>query len=152
MTHIVVPHRVLEPEIPSGYKARLKKIHRGLYFKWNPHGGLTGYWEIWWHNDSTGRHSHAISVTQGDGLYYKSLGPEVFNTLEAGDSHKIGVKAVIAIAEEQDLLREEAKQKALDNLAEEALRDEEQIHRVTQKPIGVATEGEYQKAKGRKVD
>lgn len=145
MTHIVVPHRVMKPEIPAGYEARLKKIHRGLYFKWNPHGGLTGYWEIWWHNDNTGLHSHAISITQGEGMYYKSLGPELFKTLRDGDSHKIGIKSVIAIAEEQDRLREEAQEKALDNLAEEALRDEAQIHRITQKPIGVATEGEQKK-------
>jgi hypothetical protein len=99
MTHIVVPHKVSKPEIPAGYKQRLKNIHRGLYFKWNPHGGLTGYWEIWWHNDSTGKHTHAISVTQGNGMYYKSLDEEVFQILRRGDSHKIGIKAVIQIAE-----------------------------------------------------
>jgi hypothetical protein len=62
MTHIVVPHKVSKPEIPAGYKQRLKNIHRGLYFKWNPHGGLTGYWEIWWHNDSTGKQLHRETV------------------------------------------------------------------------------------------
>jgi hypothetical protein len=151
MTHIVIPHRVSKPEIPTGYEQRLKKIHRGLYFKWNPEGGLTGYWEIWWHNDNTGKHSHAISITQGKGMYYKSLGPELFQTLRAGDSHKIGIKAVIAIAEEQDRLREEAKQKEMERISEEALRDEAQMERLTQKPIGVATEGEYKKPKGRIV-
>jgi len=147
VTHVVVPHRVLEPEIPSGYEKRLKEIHRGLYFKWNPHGGLTGFWEIWWHNDATGKRTHAISITQGQGLYYKSLCPQLFQTLRKGDSHNIGVKAVIAIAEEQDRLREEARQKEMDHITEEALRDEAQMHRITQKPIGVATEKEPKKTR-----
>ena len=149
MSKIVYPHKIPEPRIPQGYNKRLKNIHRGLYFQWNPGGGINGRWEIWWHNDNTGKRSHAITV--GDGVYYAHLTEEVFQILRKGDSHNIGVKAVIAIAEEQDRLAEEARQKAIEAISEEALRDEAQMHRLTQKPIGVATEGEHQKAKGRKV-
>ncbi len=149
MSKIIQPFKVLEPNVPQGYEKRLKQIHRGLYFKWNPGGGLTGYWEIWWHNDNTGKHSHAVTV--GDGVYYKPLTEEVFQILRAGDSHRIGVKAVIQIAEEQDQLREEAQQKDIARISEEALRDEAQMERLTQKPIGVATEREYSKPKGRPV-
>ena len=148
MSHIVVPHRVLEPNIPPGYKARLKKIDRGLYFKWNPHGGLTGYWEVWWHNDATGKHSHAISVTQGQGMYYKPLSEEVFQILERGDSHRIGIKSVIDMIETEERLAQEARERELQHITEEALRDEAQAHRLTQKPIGVATEKEYKKPRG----
>lgn len=149
MSKIVQPYKVVRPDVPAGYERRLKQIHRGLHFKWNPEGGLTGYWEIWWKNDSNGLDSHAITV--GDGVYYKPLTEEVFQILRRGDSHNIGIKSVIAIAEEQDRLREEANQKAMDAISEEALRDEDSMHRLVQKPIGVATEREYQKPKGRKV-
>lgn len=149
MSKIIQPYKVLEPNVPQGYNKRLKQIHRGLYFKWNSGGGLTGRWEIWWKNDNTGKDSHAITV--GNGQYYKPLTEEVFQILRRGDSHKIGIKAVIAIAEEQDRLAEEARQKEVDAISEEALRDEAQMERLTQKPIGVATEGEYQKPKGRIV-
>jgi hypothetical protein len=149
VSQIITPFKVLEPNVPQGYNKRLKQIHRGLYFKWNAGGGLTGRWEIWWKNDNTGKDSHAITV--GNGVYYKPLTEEVFQILRRGDSHNIGVKAVIAIAEEQDRLAEEARQKEIERIAEEALRDEAQMHRLTQKPIGVRTEKEYQKPKGRLV-
>lgn len=142
-------HRVLKPAVPQGYERRLKQIHRGLYFKWNPKGGLTGFWEIWWKNDNTGKDSHAITV--GNGVHYKPLTEEVFQILRAGDSHRIGVKSIIAIAEEQDRLREEARRKQVEHISEEAARDETAMERLTQKPIGVRTEKEYQKPKGRIV-
>ncbi len=149
MSKIVQPYKVIRPDVPAGYEKRLKAIHRGLHFKWNPGGGLTGYWEIWWKNDNNGKDSHAITV--GDGVYYKPLTEEVFQILRRGDSHKIGIKSIVDTLETQDRILEEQREKAIEAISEEALRDEAQMHRITQKPIGVATEGEYQKVKGRKV-
>jgi hypothetical protein len=140
MSRVIQPFRVLEPNVPAGYEKRLKNIHRGLHFKWNARGGHTGYWEIWWKNDNTGKDTHAVTV--GDGACYKPLTEEVFEILRKGDSHRIGVKAIIQIAEEQDRLREEVQKKQIRHISEEALRDEAQMERLTQKPIGVVTEKE----------
>jgi len=149
MSRIIQPYRVVRPDVPAGYEKRLKAIHRGLFFKWNERGGHTGRWEVWWKNDATGKSSHSITV--GNGEVYAPLTEEVFQILRRGDSHNIGIKAIIKMQEDQDRLREEAQQKEIDRIAEEALRDEAQMERLTQKPIGVATEGEYQKPKGRIV-
>lgn len=149
MSKIATPFRVIEPDVPTGYQKRLKAIHRGLHFKWNPRGGLTGYWEIWWKNDNNGKDSHAITV--GDGVYYKPLTEEVFQILRRGDSHRIGIKSIIDTIETEERLAEEARERELERISEEALRDEAQMERLTQKPIGVRTEGEYQKPKGRPV-
>jgi hypothetical protein len=149
VSKIITPSRILEPNVPAGYEKRLKAIHRGLHFKWNPHGGLTGYWEIWWRNDNNGKDSHAITV--GCGVYYKPLTEEVFQILRRGDSHRIGIKSIIDTMDAQDELIAEQREKEIEHISEEALRDEAQMERLTQKPIGVATEGEYKKPKGRIV-
>lgn len=147
MSSIIQPFKVIEPNIPQGYNKRLKNIDRGLSFKWNPKRGITGCWEIWWKNDATGKESLAIVV--GDGVYYKALTPEVFQILRRGDSHRIGIKSVIDTIEESERLAEEARARELEHITEEAMRDEAQMGRLTQKPIGVATEKEYQKPKGK---
>lgn len=133
---------MIRPEIPQGYEQRLKDIDRGLSFVWDQ---KRSRWEIWWKNPQ-GKNTRCLIV--GDGYRYKALDGEVFQTLERGDTHKIGLKAVIREIEQAEDEFERQKEKARESLADDIARDAASIGRLTQKPIGVATEKEWKKSKG----
>lgn len=134
--------RVVRPNVPAGYNKRLKQIDRDLSFKWNE---KRNRWEIWWKN-RYGKKQRVLIV--GPGHRYEPLTERVFGILRAGDAHKIGIKSIINMLEEQDRAQQEAWEAKNEQIAHEAAHDEKLMQRLTQKPIGVRTEKEYQKPKG----
>jgi hypothetical protein len=85
----------LEPAKPIGWDKKLREIHKDLTTVWN---GPRRRWEI--HYDAGFGKGPQLAIVVGDGYNYRPLDDRVLATLRAGDSHRIGPKAITEIMEE----------------------------------------------------
>ena len=83
-----------------------------------------------------------MAIIVGDGFNYRPLDDRVLNTLRAGDTHKVGPKAVAEIMEEGERAYLESQERERDNLTQAIAGEMVDSTRLFQKPIGVVTEKE----------
>ena len=76
----------------------------------------------------------------------------MLQTLRAGDTHKIGPKAVAEIMDEGERAYLESQERERGDMVQAIAGEMADHTKIVQKPIGVATEREYQKPKGEVVD
>lgn len=132
------------PEVPLYFKRGLLAISRDLSLEWNPAWGI---WEIWYKSPISGRKTLALKV--GDGYNYEPLSDRVLETLKAGDTHRIGLKAVMDILDAEERAYKEAQEREIDRVQEQFSKDRDKMDVLVQKPIGIPTSSEYQKPKGK---
>jgi hypothetical protein len=132
----------LEPSRPVGWDKRLKEIDKNLSTVWN---AMRRRWEI--HYDAGMGRGPQLAIVVGDGYNYRPLDNRVLRTLKEGDTHRIGIKAVMEIMEEGEKAYYRTKQVEQDSLTDAISREMADHTRIIQKPIGVVTEKEIHKGK-----
>lgn len=132
----------LQPSKPVGWDKRIKEIDPKLSTVWN---APRRRWEI--HYDSGRGLGPKLAIVVGDGYNYQPLDERVLRTLRAGDSHRIGLKEVCRILDEEEKAWIDAQRKQEDNMTDAISREMADHTRLIQKPIGVVTEKEIYKGK-----
>ena len=127
----------LEPSKPVGWDRRISEVDTRLSTVWN---GPRRRWEI--HYDAGFGKGPQLAIIVGDGENYTPLDNRVLRTLHAGDTHKIGPKAVTQIMEEGERSYHESQQRDRDNMTDAISREMADHSRLFQKPIGAVTEHE----------
>jgi len=126
-----------QPSKPIGWDKRIKEIHPKLETRWN---APRRRWEIWY--DADKGMGPRLAIIVGNGQDYRPLDERILETLRAGDTHRIGLRAVCEIidSEEENYLR--SREKEVARITEAAAREMAEHNRLVQKPIGVVTEKE----------
>lgn len=132
-----------QPSKPVGWDRALRDIHPRLSTVWNK---KRRRWEIWY--DADKGFGPRLAIVVGDGYNYRPLDDRVLNTLRAGDSHRIGPRAVAEIMDEEERAYLEAQERERANMVEAIAGEMANSTRLYQKPIGIPTEREYQKPRG----
>jgi hypothetical protein len=132
-----------QPSKPVGWDRALRDIHPRLSTVWNRQRRR---WEI--HYDADKGFGPKLAIIVGDGFNYRPLDDRVLETLRAGDSHRIGPKAVAEIMDEGERAYLESQERERENLTQAIAGEMADATRLYQKPIGVSTEREYQKPRG----
>lgn len=130
------------PAKPVGWDRKIREIDPGLSTVWN---AMRRRWEI--HYDAGFGRGPQLAIVVGDGYNFRPLDDRVIHTLRAGDTHKIGAKAVCEIMEEGEKAYYRAQKAEQDRLTDAASREMADHTRLVQKPIGVVTEKEIHKGK-----
>lgn len=125
------------PTKPVGWDRAIRDIHPRLSTVWNT---LRRRWEI--HYDADKGFGPQLAIIVGDGFTYTPLDDRVLNTLRAGDTHKIGPRAVAEIMEEGERAYLEGQERERANLTDAIAGEMADSTRLFQKPIGVVTERE----------
>ena len=126
-----------EPSKPVGWDKRIREIHPKLSTVWN---APRRRWEI--HYDADKGFGPRLAIVVGDGKEYRPLDERVLDTLRAGDTHRIGLREVCKIMDDEERLYLEAKEREMNRLTDAASREMADHGRLIQKPIGVVTEKE----------
>jgi len=127
----------LEPSKPVGWDRRISEIDTRLATVWN---GPRRRWEI--HYDAGFGKGPQLAIIVGDGVNYRALDDRILRTLHAGDTHRIGPKAVTEIMEEGEKAYYKGREKDRDNMTDAISREMADHSRLFQKPIGAVTEQE----------
>lgn len=133
-----------QPAKPPNWDQRIRDIHPKLETRWNK---KRRRWEIWY--DADKGLGPRLAIVVGDGVNYRPLDERILNTLRAGDSHRIGPKALADIMDAEEEAYLQTREAQLSRITEAASKEMADHTRLIQKPIGVATEKEYQKPKGK---
>lgn len=133
-----------EPAKPIGWDRAVRDIHPRLSTVWNR---KRRRWEI--HYDADKGFGPRLAIIVGDGFRYQPLDDRVLNTLRAGDTHRIGPRAVAEIMDEGERAYLEGQERTRENLVQSIAGEMADSTRLIQKPIGVVTEKEI---KTKKVD
>jgi len=139
------------PSIPPGFKQKLRAIDKDLYPKWN---AKRRQWEIWWKRPF--REDVCVVLVGGIDKWgrriFQPLDDRVIETLRKGDLYNIGPKAFMRMIEEEERKALEAQERERAEQRKAVAEDMAEHLKLVQKPIGVPTEKEYQKPKGKIVD
>jgi hypothetical protein len=129
-----------QPAKPPNWDKRIREIHPRLETRWN---APRRRWEIWYDADM-GR-GPRLAIVVGDGKTYRPLDERILQTLRAGDTHRVGPRAVCEIMDAEEEAYFKMKQAELDSMTEAAAREMADHSRLVQKPIGVTTEKEMKR-------
>jgi len=129
-----------EPAKPPNWDQRIRDIHPKLSTRWN---APRRRWEIWY--DADKGLGPRLAIVVGDGVRYQPLDDRILTTLRAGDTHRIGARAVAEIMDAEEEAYLKAREAERDRLVDAAAREMADHTKLIQKPIGVVTEKEMKK-------